>query len=409
MITRITHGPWLSSPDIGQVTVAFTTEGPCAACIEIRSENGATRTQFQTVGGQIMPAETLHVFYLKDLNPGETYSYAVTAFLPDSGECSQAGNSFTVFSRERTGYSFLVLADLQFPPEKKKLLVNRYYELAQASRCDFIVGLGDLVNYIENFEQDALTDMIDFFCELGAGSKPVVFLRGNHELRGKEAWKWNEYFALDQNSSYSLFRQGNAAFLALDSWADEPGGLDSRPAFRMNRDREFLEDEKKFIDYAVRQESFQSAKFRILLSHGTSHSHIDQFLFLNPNMHELTDEFFAGKQPRFQLHAWLCGHIHHYIRTVPLTRSCASISRPPQPVTTAENYSFPVLTTDGPDVMAEVVPPSGIQTSVFLVTVNEDDLDIQAISEERGVIDHILISAENAIQELTPIEHYLWQ
>ena len=145
------------------------------------------------------------------------------------------------------------------------------------------------------------------------------------------------------------------------------------------------------------------------MAHGASHGHIDQFRFLNPNMRELTDPFFRGNDPRIPIHAWICGHIHHYLRTVPGKAECASISRPPQPVTTPEDYSFPLLTTDGPDVMPELVPPSGIQTSAFLVRVTGAELDIRALSEERGLIDHIAVSPDRRVTEKMPVAHYCWQ
>ena len=94
---------------------------------------------------------------------------------------------------------------------------------------------------------------------------------------------------------------------------------------------------------------------------------------------------------------------------MPGKAECASISRPPQPVVTPEDYSFPVLTTDGPDVMPELVPPSGIQTSAFLVRVTGTELDIRALSEERGLIDHIAVSPDRRVTEEMPVEHYSWR
>ena len=127
-------------------------------------------------------------------------------------------------------------------------------------------------------------------------------------------------------------------------------------------------------------------------------------------MHHLTDEFFMGPDPAVPIHAWICGHIHHYIRTVPGKAECASISCPPQPVSTPENYTFPVLTTDGPDVAREIVPPSGIQSSAFLVRVTENELDIQALSEERGgPIDRIAVLPDHRIVEKMSIPHYNWK
>ncbi|MBP5640741.1 MAG: metallophosphoesterase [Victivallales bacterium] len=404
----INHGPWLTNPDIGKITIGFSTSSPCAAAVELREIGKKPwRRIDQQEGGQIVRAETRHVFHVDSLKPGIKYEYAVIAYDPDSSSSQRVEKTFTAFGRERGNFSFLVMADFQFPIERRRQLLQKYYVLAQAKSCDFTVCLGDMLNGINDFERDQLGGVIDLLNETGFLEKPVVFARGNHEMRGKASWEWNRWFASPEGNSYSSFRQGNAAFLSLDSWADQPKG--SGPVFALNLDEKFLEDEAAFLEKAVASEPFQTADYKIVMAHGASHSHIDQFLFLNPNMHRLTDKYFKGNTPPIPLHVWICGHIHHYIRTVPGKAECASISQPPQPVTTPEDYSFPVITTDGPDVMAEIVPPSGIQTSVFLVTVTEDGLDIQAISEERGVIDHFAITKNHHIIEKLPINHYLWK
>ena len=403
----INHGPWLTNPDVGKITIGFATSAPCAASVEYRLIGDSQwRKIYQSEGGLLVRSETRHIFPLCGLVPGGRYEYRATAFSLDSEETYARTGEFTAFDCARRDYSFLVMADFQFPIEKRKELMIKYFELANVKDCDFIVCLGDMLDGIYDFEQDVLGGVIDLLDETGYLAKPVIFVRGNHELRGKAAWEWERWFGSPQGNCYSMFRQGNAAFLALDSWADEPA--DSSPAFRHNQDDKFLADEKIFLSNAVEDSNFKNADFKILMAHGASHSHIDQFRFLNPNMRNLTDEFFGGKNPRIQLHAWICGHIHHYIRTVPGKPECASISPPPQPVVTPDNYTYPVLTTDGPDVMAHIVPPSGIQTSVFLVNVHEDELDILAISEERGLIDHFAITKDRKITEKMQLSHYQW-
>ena len=406
MRPRIDHGPWLTCPDVGAMTLGFSTATPCAAAAEYRTAGEPWRKLFQSESGQIVRAEKRHIFRLAGLVPGTEYEYRATAFDPDTQESSRAEGRFTAFGRERGDYSFLVMADLQFPREKRLELLKKYHALGQAEQCDFVVCLGDMLGCIDDFERDALGGIIDLLKEAGFLGKPVLLVRGNHEMRGRAAWEWDRWFGSPEGRSYTAFRQGDAAFLALDSWADQPS---SAPGFAQNLDREFLAGERDFLRRAVAEEAFRSAKYRIVMAHGVSHGHIDQFRFLNPNMRELTDPFFRGKEPQIPIHAWICGHIHHYLRTVPGKAECASISRPPQPVTTPEEYSFPVLTADGPDVMPELVPPSGIQTSAFLVRVTEAELDIRALSEERGLIDHIAVSPDRRVTEKMPVAHYSWQ
>ena len=409
----ISHGPFLTNADVGKITVSFISSVPCAAFVEYRKEGEKEWEKvFQTSGGQVAGGEKKHIFHLKGLVPGAKYTYRAGVFpLFREEETIVKESSFAVFSEERKEYTFLVLADLQFPQEKRDLLMEKYGRLCGAEKCDFIVSLGDMIWGIEDFERDALSGMIDSFQLLGADHIPLVLVRGNHELRGNASWLWNDYFGSPEGNSFTSFRQGAASFLALDSWTDQKGGGEN-PVFRYNCDEAFLAEEKAFVDRTVKSPAFLSAPFRIVLAHGASHGHIDQFRFLNPNMRFLTDEYFRGKVPAVPIHLWICGHIHHYIRTVPLKRECASIRFPPQPAVTPEEYIFPAITADGPDVAKEIVPPSGIHSSAFLVKVTQEAIEVKAVAEEREgneLIDHFLIRKDHSVEELFPIEHFLWE
>lgn len=405
----ISCGPWLTNPGTGQITVGFTTARPSVAYLEYRrTAFEAWEKVFQSEGGQITRNETRHIFHLTGLVSGIRYDYRVGALEPKSGEEEIRSAFFTVFDSSRKQYSFMVLADLQFASLKRQFLIRKYHELCDASECDFIVMLGDMCSEINRFEQDVLEDHVNLLCELGASCRPVIFLRGNHELRGRESSCWNQFFGTPSGTSYGLFRQGPAAFLCLDSWADQPS-VPENSAFRWNLDREFLEAEKQFISETVSSPLFLDAPFRIVLAHGASHAHIDQFDFLGRNLRFLTDEFFRGKNPRIPIHLWICGHIHHYIRSVPFKAECASIHPPPQPVVTPEDYSFPIITMDGPDVLREIVPPSGIQSSAFAITVSEKTIDVRAISEERGLIDHFAINRDHQVIEELDTPHFQWK
>jgi hypothetical protein len=178
----ISCGPWLTNPDPGGITVGFTTTRPCAAYLEFKkTAEAAWQRVFQSRGGQIVRRETCHVFHLNGLLPGTRYDYRVGAFDTENGEEENRSASFTVFDPLRKQYSFMALADLQFSPSRRRSLIRKYHELCEASKCDFIVTLGDMCGEINCFEQDILEDHVGLLCELGASHRPVIFLRGNHE------------------------------------------------------------------------------------------------------------------------------------------------------------------------------------------------------------------------------------
>ena len=119
MNLSIDHGPWLTNPDIGKITIGFSSAEPCAAAVEYRTGSSPWQKIYQSEGGQIVRAERRHIFHLSGLVPGAEYEFRAVVFDPNTDEENSAAGKFTVFDPARKNYSFLVLADLQFAPEKR--------------------------------------------------------------------------------------------------------------------------------------------------------------------------------------------------------------------------------------------------------------------------------------------------
>lgn len=99
MALSINHGPWLTNPDAGKITIGFSSAEPCAAAVEFRTAGGQWRKVYQSEGGQIVRAETRHIFHLTGLTPGAEYEYAAVVFDPENPEIQQrSGETFTITS-----------------------------------------------------------------------------------------------------------------------------------------------------------------------------------------------------------------------------------------------------------------------------------------------------------------------
>ena len=62
MRPQIDHGPWLTCPDVGAMTLGFSSATPCAAAAEYRTAGEPWRKLFQSESGQIVRAEKRHIF-----------------------------------------------------------------------------------------------------------------------------------------------------------------------------------------------------------------------------------------------------------------------------------------------------------------------------------------------------------
>ena len=100
-------------------------------------------------------------------------------------------------------------------------LVSQPVEAAKAfGDIDFLILNGDIISSADNSE--AYDNIYQICSELTKGEIPVVFSRGNHDLRGTFAENMAKYTPSDGGKSYYSFRLGHIWGLVLDCGEDKP-------------------------------------------------------------------------------------------------------------------------------------------------------------------------------------------
>jgi hypothetical protein len=172
---------------------------------------------------------------------------------------------------------------------------------------DLLVLNGDIPNHsgdIKNF--DAIHEIAG---RITKGAIPVIFSRGNHDMRGIYAESIAEYTPTDRGNSYFTFRLGDLWGLVLDCGEDKPdssieyGNTICCHAFR-RRETRFIE---KVIKNAKNEYLADGVKKRIVICH-------DPFTYTPPAPFDIEIELFTywarllGEhiKPDFML----CGHKH---------------------------------------------------------------------------------------------------
>ena len=376
-VTEVEAGPWLLAPDSTSMTVLFRTAGKLSSGVRyrVRGEK-AWRSAFDHRGGRIEERE-LHRVALTHLTPGTEYEYQIVMLAPDDANIQvvdPAVHFFRTPDEHSAECRFLFFADLQFLPEVQKRVIGDLLRHAGAADCDFIVLGGDLCDFFtpEILEQNVLP--------LFPEGKPLVVLRGNHELRGAFADRYPDYFAWPDGGSYALFRWGNTAFLALDSFGKHAAAPQKNEMGRLLPD--VVDTETEFVARAVCSERWTKAARRVVLAHGAACSH-PLSEPITATMAFLTDRWFAGRAPRSRLDLWLAGHMHQYSRTIPGTELVASWTPLAGPVRNAQDYTFPVLTVAGPD------PKEPIQSSVFRVEIDAGKIRVRAFAPDGSCFEDV--------------------
>ena len=172
---------------------------------------------------------------------------------------------------------------------------------------DFLIFNGDVIDHsgdVSNF-----INIYEIAAALTGGSIPVVFSRGNHDMRGSFAEKFAEYTPNHNGNTYYTFRLGSIWGIVLDCGEDKPD--DSDEYGHTVCCHSFRENETKFIENVIADAANEYAKkgveTRIVISH-------------NPFTHQLSRPFNIEKEiyttwatllrENVKPDLMICGHLH---------------------------------------------------------------------------------------------------
>lgn len=207
------------------------------------------------------------------------------------------------------GARFFHIADAHNDVDKPVAAAKAFGEI------DFLILNGDLPDHsgdIKNF-----TTIHRIAAEITNGEKPVVFSRGNHDMRGIYAENIAEHTPTDNGKSYYTFRLGSIWGMVLDCGEDK---YDSHVEYAhticcedfRKRELNFI---KKVIENARKEYEADGIKQKIIVAH-------DPFTEYLP--HQTSDEDMITYKEWAKLlreyikpDVMICGHVHQaYITNI---------------------------------------------------------------------------------------------
>lgn len=397
---KIVYGPWLCNPDVGRMTVGFLCNTPTGVGVQFRrSGEEAWQTKWHQRQGQCL-RRTYHAVELDDLAPGCKYEYRIIGIHPDSFLetvlCDV--HSFTVPDAQRSSYSFFITADLQYPLDVQRKYLDKMLKASKAVECDFFVLNGDVNSRF--LPEEVIGGPFAQLCDFGASSRPIIYLRGNHELRGDAGDRFLDYFALNNGRTYDVIRIGDTAFLFLDSWEDKPAKTPGHTYCQWNLDEVFRSEEAAWLKKALEDPKWSEAKRRIVICHGAAYSHFDSCHHLPYVLAEMTDPYFGGVKPACKLNMWLAGHVHRYMRSIPGTTTIVAEIEPPIPLINGKGYSYPVLTVAG--------PKRGVKSiaSCFRVDADAEGFRVRSWNQEGEMLEDVRYENDGRVSETKSLPHF---
>ena len=229
---KITSDPMVI--DTGSAySVVFSTSDAGAGYLTYTYE-GVDYKVFDQTGGRVNAGRIHSVTVPYEHLKNNTYTVSSYRVIEEFSYGSRIGKTvtspeYTLVVNESADQNWLVLSDWHTH------LDNVYTSVSHLGDYDSVILLGDSTAGVDHEEQ-VINNIVIFGGEVSKGTKPVIFVRGNHETRGAYADQLQNVLGLE--SWYYTSDVGPYSFVVLDSGEDkhdshvEYGGMTDYGTYR---------------------------------------------------------------------------------------------------------------------------------------------------------------------------------
>jgi hypothetical protein len=354
---KVLCGPYVQCMSQTGFTVVWTTDVDAVAWVEVAPDddthfyNQERDKYYDARGHGVFPIGKIHKVVVEGLQPGTTYRYrimnkGVTAYngsgnveyTKGSGTDVYRGSAFeiTTLKKDYETLRFDIFNDIH----GKDSLFRTILAGARDNR-DFVFLNGDMTSNISKEELIASMYLNSAAKSLNGGV-PMFASRGNHELRGRDAIKWLDYFSTPTGTPYYSFSFGKFFFIVLDACEDKPdsdieysGIVASRP---------YVQRQSRWLKEVLASEECKNAEVRIVFCHVPPETN---GWYGAAQMCDLLVEPLNGAD----IDAMFCGHIHRW--------------RVAKPDGSISNANFPVICNPNMQRMEVTATNKSIQISTF--------------------------------------------
>lgn len=155
------------------------------------------------------------------------------------------------------GLDYYAISDIHMDLESSKKAVD------YNSKKELLIIAGDVISMIEN-ERDALyTNKVAH--ELTKGKIPVIYARGNHEIKGKYSEEFHKYVGADNENFYYTFKFKDVYGIVLDLGEDHDDNY--WEYYDTAYFDEYRAKQLQMIENEIQKEEYKNSKYRLVISH----------------------------------------------------------------------------------------------------------------------------------------------
>lgn len=261
--------PYLQNISETEATVTWLTQTKCHSWVEWgKSEALGNRAQ-SVVDGQITANNTLNKITITGLEPAQTYFYRICSreiiqYNPYRVEWGVTDispiQSFSTAHTTSDSLTCIFFNDLHNCLPVFNLLTQHVESLDY----DMSVFNGDCFN--DPRKENQVLDLLESYNRgIHASEKPVVYLRGNHEIRGAYSRQWPALMSNPGGKQYFTMNRGPIYFVFMDCGEDK---LDNHWAYSGLNDFEgFHREQAAWLEKEIEKPAFKKAPYRVLVHH----------------------------------------------------------------------------------------------------------------------------------------------
>ncbi len=299
--------PYLSTVDNRHMYIRWITNRNCYSWVEYGDTATLDNKVHIVSDGLVNANNRVHEIVLENLMPGKAYQYRVASKeirrydedIPVFGETIYSKTyTFNTIAEDAAEVNLLVLNDLHDTPSSFPHLLK----MNGNAPYDLVFLNGDMFNYQTGEEQ--IIQHLIAPCATGfAIQKPLLFVRGNHELRGPFAHQLKDYFSYPQGY-YFHFQYGPVFAIALDTGEDKE---DDKPVYAgLAAFDAFREKQALWLEKLMQSDAYRNARYKVVFMH------IPPFYSNDAHGSMHCRKLFSPLFDKYKVDLVVCGHTHVY-------------------------------------------------------------------------------------------------
>ena len=301
-INRITYKPVVYAVE-DKYQIVFSTSSEATAWVEVGNEkyydtyNGSTKT-FSKIHKIEVPMVALDNAKSYTVHTSRTF-YAG----PFGGFLGRDIALTTNFAPVDTtdGIKYISFSDVHMNVKAVEKTASKMGDY------DFLVLIGDLISEVETFDDANYNNLVAY--TITKGEKPVVYARGNHDVKGRYAEKLDEFVGSKNGSFYYNFYFDNIYGLVLDIGEDHDD--DWWEYYGTSHYDEYRNLQKEFLEKEIEKKNYDNYEYHLAICHipvvfvNSRHNHVD----IKKDMTALLNQM--------DIDMFLCGHQHQIMMFEP--------------------------------------------------------------------------------------------